>query len=91
MGILHGGASLALAETIAGYGSVYLLSQDETMVGMQVSGSHVHSARLGNTLTAKAQIIHRGRSTHLWDVEIYTEMGTLVSSVRVLNSILHKR
>ena len=91
MGILHGGASLALAETIAGYGSVYLLSQDETMVGMQVSGSHVHSARLGNTLTAKAKIIHRGRSTHLWDVEIYTEMGTLVSSVRVLNSILHKR
>lgn len=91
MGILHGGASLALAETAAGYGSVYLLHSDEGMVGMQVSGSHVHSARVGNLLTAKARIIHRGRSTHLWDVEIYTEMGTLVSSIRVLNSILHKR
>lgn len=91
MGILHGGASLALAETAAGYGSVYLLHSDEAMVGIQVNGNHVHSARLGNLLTAKATIIHRGRSTHLWDVEIYTEMGTLVSSLRVLNSILHKR
>lgn len=91
MGILHGGASLAMAETAAGYGSVYLLNSDEGMVGMQVSGSHVHSAHVGNLLTAKARIIHRGRTTHLWDVEIYTEMGTLVSSIRVTNSILHKR
>lgn len=91
MGILHGGASLALAETVAGYGSIYLLGSDEGMVGMEVCGNHVHSAHLGNLLTAKARIIHRGRTTHLWDVSIYTEMGTLVSSIRVLNSILHKR
>lgn len=91
MGILHGGASLAMAETVAGYGSTVLLKEDEILVGMQVSGNHVHSAHVGDTVTAIGKIIHQGRSSHVWNVDVVTSRGKLVSSIRVVNSILNKR
>lgn len=91
MGILHGGATLALAETAAGYGSTVLLNEGEIMVGMQVSGNHVHSAHTGDTVTAVGKIIHQGKSTHVWNVDVFTQLGKLVSSIRVVNNILNKR
>ncbi|MDR1330474.1 MAG: Cof-type HAD-IIB family hydrolase [Tannerella sp.] len=90
-GILHGGATLALAETVAGLGSMILCLPDEVMVGMQVSGNHVSSAHEGDTVRAVATIIHKGRSSHVWDVNVYTSTDKLISSVRVLNSILKKQ
>ena len=90
-GILHGGATLALAETIAGLGSMILCKPDETMVGMQVSGNHVSSAHEGDTVRAVGTIIHKGRSSHVWNVDIFTSTDKLVSSVRVVNSIIKKR
>ncbi|MDR1780632.1 MAG: Cof-type HAD-IIB family hydrolase [Tannerella sp.] len=89
-GILHGGATLALAETVAGLGSMLLCQPDETMVGMQVSGNHVSTAHEGDTVRAVANIIHKGRSSHVWDVNVYTSTDKLISSVRVLNSILRR-
>lgn len=90
-GILHGGASLALAETVAGMGSMILCPPDETAVGMQVSGNHVSSAREGDTVRAIGSLIHKGRSTHVWNVDIFTSEGKLVSSVRVVNCIIKRR
>ena len=90
-GILHGGASLALAETVAGLGSMILCQPDEMMVGMQVSGNHVSSAHEGDTVRAVATVIHQGRSSHVWDVNIYPSTDKLVSSVRVVNSVMKKR
>ncbi|MDR2121173.1 MAG: Cof-type HAD-IIB family hydrolase [Tannerella sp.] len=89
-GILHGGATLALAETVAGLGSMLLCRPDEVMVGMQVSGNHVSSAHEGDTVRAVASIIHKGRTSHVWDVQVFTSTDKLISSVRVLNSILKK-
>lgn len=92
MGILHGGANLALAETLAGIGSVVLVEPGEIQVGMQVSGNHVASALEGDVMRAEARILHQGRSTHVWSVEIYsTKSGKLICTVRVLNSILKQR
>ncbi len=91
MGILHGGASLALAETLAGYGSLVLLHNNEIQVGMQVSGNHISTAHEGDVVKGIATIIHRGRSTHLWNVEIRSEADEVICSARVLNSILKKR
>lgn len=91
MGILHGGASLALAETVAGYGSVVLLKSNEIQVGMQVSGNHLHSAHEGETVRAIGKIIHQGRSTHVWNVDVVNESGDIICSARVVNSILKKR
>lgn len=90
-GILHGGATLALAETVAGLGSMILAKPDEIVVGMQVSGSHVSSAHEGDTVRAVGTIIHKGRSSHVWNVDIFTSTDKLVSTVRVINSILKKK
>ncbi len=91
MGILHGGASLALAETVAGFGSVILLDEDEMQVGMQVSGNHISSAHEGEVVKAIGTIIHKGKSSHVWNVDITTQGGKIISTVRVVNSILRKR
>lgn len=90
-GILHGGATLALAETVAGLGSMIICKPDEKMVGMQVSGNHVSSAHEGDTVRAVGTLIHRGYSSHVWNVDIFTSTDKLVSSIRVLNSIMRKR
>lgn len=90
-GILHGGASLALAETVAGLGSMILCQPDEIIVGMQVSGNHVSSAHEGDTVRAVGTIIHKGRSSHVWNVDVFTSTDKLVSSIRVVNSVLKKK
>ena len=59
-GILHGGATLALAETVAGLGSMIICESDEIVVGMQVSGNHISSAHEGDTVRAVATIVHKG-------------------------------
>lgn len=90
-GVLHGGATLALAETVAGLGSMLICAPDEMAFGMQVSGNHVSSAVEGDTVRAVCTIIHRGRSSHVWNVDIFTSTDKLVSSIRVTNSVLKRR
>lgn len=81
-GILHGGATLALAETVAGLGSMIICESDEIVVGMQVSGNHISSAHEGDTVRAVATIVHKGRSSHVWNVDVFTSTNKLVSSIR---------
>ncbi|MFA7494351.1 MAG: Cof-type HAD-IIB family hydrolase [Proteiniphilum sp.] len=90
-GILHGGATLALAETVAGMGSMLICEPDEISVGMQISGNHISSAHEGDTVRAVGTIIHKGRSSHVWNVDIFTSTDKLISSIRVVNSVLKKR
>lgn len=90
-GILHGGATLALAETVAGMGSMILCQPDEMVVGMQVSGNHISSALEGDTVRAVGTIVHKGRSSHVWNVDVFTSTNKLVSTVRVVNSVMKKR
>lgn len=67
-----------------------LARPDETVVGMQVSGNHISSAHEGDTVRAVATVIHAGRSSHVWNVDIFTSTGKLVSSIRVLNAVIKK-
>lgn len=90
-GILHGGATLALAETVAGLGSMVICQPDEIVVGMQVSGNHISSAHEGDTVRAVGTIVHKGRSSHIWNVDVFTSTDKLVSSIRVVNSVIKKR
>lgn len=90
-GILHGGATLALAETVAGLGSMLLVKPDEIVVGMQVSGNHISSAHEGDTVRAVGTIVHKGRSSHVWNVDVFTSTDRLVSSIRVVNSVMKKK
>ena len=90
-GVLHGGASMALAETIAGVGSLANIADDEHAVGQQVSVNHVSAATMGDTVKAVATLVHRGRSSHVWHVDIISQTtGKLVSTAQVLYCILKK-
>lgn len=88
-GFLSGGATLALAETLAGVGSCALCPKNICM-GINVNGNHVHAAHFGETVTATARIIHKGYQTHVWQVEVRNEEGELVSNVSVTNFIVQK-
>ena len=91
MGFLHGGASLALAETIASGGSYLLVDPEKYHVfGLQVSGNHISTVSEG-MLFARADIIHRGRTTHVWDVKIKDQKGKLICISRVTMMIVRKK
>lgn len=88
--ILHGGASLALAETIASLGSVMLVDLSEYDVrGASVTANHIGSARNGQVI-GEARILHHGKITHVWDVEIKDEKGNGISLARVTIVVVKK-
>lgn len=86
-GFLSGGASLALAENVAGVGST-ALCPDCACVGIEVSGSHVKAVAEGDTVMAFARLSHRGNTLHVWNVEIRNSAGELISTVRVTNYVI---
>ena len=86
-GFLSGGASLALAENLAGVGSCALCPKC-ACVGIEVSGSHVKAVAEGDTVTAYARLLHKGTTLHVWSVDIRDMAGDLISNVRVTNYVL---
>ena len=90
-GILNGGASLALAEMVAGHGSVPLCSSTEMPCGIQVSANHVGMVKTGSYVVATGRLIHRGRTTHIWNVDITSPEGKLISTARIVNQIVKRR
>ena len=90
-GFLSGGASLALAETLAGYGSLALCEEGEVPLGVQVSANHVHAVPLGGKVKAVARLLSRTRTLHVWNVDITDEEGRLVSTSRVTNCIKKRK
>jgi len=88
MGILHGGSSLALAETIGSIGSALIVDLEKNEVrGSHMSANHVRAAKC-DWVYAKAVIIHRGRNTHVWNIDIFDEADQLVSTCRLTNFII---
>ena len=87
-GILHGGANLALAETIAGLGSAILVDLKKYAVsGAQVSANHVGTANSG-WVYAEGKLIHKGKNTNVWNIDIRNEKGKLLSTCRLTNFII---
>ena len=86
-GILAGGSSLALAETVAGFASLRLCPKGKQCFGIQISANHIAMVKDGDTVTATARPIHLGRTTHIWNVDVVSSKGKLISSVRVTNFI----
>lgn len=89
-GFLSGGASLALAENVAGVGSS-ALCPGCACVGIEVSGSHVKAVCEGDTVTAYARMLHQGSTLHVWNVDIKDTAGDLISNVRVTNYIIRQQ
>lgn len=89
-GLLHGGANLALAETIAGFGSMLTVDiQEYDVRGIQVSANHTGKAENG-LVYARAEILHLGKRTHVWNVDMKSESGKLLSTARVTNMIVKR-
>jgi uncharacterized protein (TIGR00369 family) len=77
-GLLHGGASVALAETVASAAGLMQVDHEkETVVGLEINANHLRAKRDG-VVTAVATPVHIGRKTHVWDVRITDEEGKLV-------------
>ncbi|HQT91014.1 MAG TPA: hotdog fold thioesterase [Candidatus Kryptobacter bacterium] len=90
-GILHGGASAALAETLGSMaGALVLDPEKEYCVGMEINANHVRSVRSGYVY-GKATPIHIGRKTHIWEIRIEDESGKLVCISRLTLAIISKK
>lgn len=91
MRLLHGGASIALAETLGSAGSMSLIDPSKYyVVGMQLSANHLASVSSG-LVTGKARILHKGKSTHVWDIVVRAEDGKTLLACRLTNMIIRKK
>lgn len=90
-GVLHGGASVALAESVGSMGAFFFLNSEEIIIrGIEIAANHVKSVRDGYVY-AHASIVHKGRTTQLWQIKITNEEGDLVSLVKLTTISLPKR
>lgn len=90
-GLLHGGASAALAETIGSVASMLCIDTDKQIcVGIEINCNHVRGKKEG-IVTAKASPLHIGATMHVWDIKITDERGKLVCISRLTVSVLKKR
>lgn len=87
-GRLHGGASMALAESVGSAGSVAITDNDAFMVlGVEISGSHV-ATTTENEVFGIGTIVHRGKTQHVWEIRIEDRTGKLISLCRLTNRIV---
>ncbi len=90
-GLLHGGASVSLAETLGSIGSALVIDMDlYQCVGLEINANHIRSASEG-LVTGIASPIHLGNSTHVWDIKIYDEKERLLCISRLTVAILQKK
>ncbi|KMY51677.1 hotdog fold thioesterase [Peribacillus loiseleuriae] len=88
VGLLHGGASVALAETAASIGGYELVDKSkEAVVGLEINANHIKGKRSG-MVTAEANILHRGKTTMVWDIKIRDEEEQLISVSRCTLAVI---
>jgi 1,4-dihydroxy-2-naphthoyl-CoA hydrolase len=91
MGLLHGGATVALAESVGSAASLLFINAEKQEArGIEISANHLRSKREG-TVFCTAKILHQGRSIHLWEIKITDEQGKLISLCKLTNMILPRR
>jgi len=91
MGLLHGGASVALAESVGSAASImYINPEKQEVRGIEISANHVRSKRDG-IVFGTARIVHKGRSIHLWEIKITDEQDRLISICKLTTMVLPKR
>lgn len=90
-GVLHGGAMVALAESVGSAASfMFLDGQNFYVRGIEISANHVKSKREG-MVYAKATFIHKGRTTQLWNIDVVDEEDALISKVKLTTIALPKK
>lgn len=89
-GYLHGGASVALAESVASVGAYQLIDQkNEICFGLEINANHIRPKRDGNVY-AKGTIAHHGRTTQVWEIKIFDENNKLICISRCTIAVVPK-
>jgi uncharacterized protein (TIGR00369 family) len=90
MGLLHGGATVALAESVGSAASHMFIDNSAFIVkGIEITANHLKSKKEG-VVTATATVLHKGKTTHLWKIEVTDEEGKLISFCKLTNIVLPK-
>lgn len=90
-GLLHGGASVALAETVASVGAFELIDKEnEAAVGLEINANHIRAKREG-IVTAVGTVIHQGKTTMVWDIKIMDEEENLVCISRCTIAVIKRK
>ena len=90
-GYLHGGASVALAETVASIGAAVLIDNEkEICFGLEINANHIRSKQDG-VVTATAEVVHRGKSTMVWTIDIVDEEEKLICMSRCTVAVVPKK
>ncbi|PLR79362.1 esterase [Bacillus sp. V3-13] len=90
-GLLHGGASVALAETVASIGAYELVDKEtEAVAGLEINANHVRGKTDG-VVTARATVLHHGKTTMVWDIKIVDEQEKLICVSRCTMAVLQRK
>lgn len=87
MGVLHGGVSVVLAETLGSCGAALAMPENTQLVGLDINANHIRGVTKG-WVEGKATPLHLGRRTHVWGIDITDEQGRLVCISRLTVAIL---
>lgn len=89
-GLLHGGASVLLAETLGSTAGGLCVGEDEGVVGIEINANHLAAVREG-VVTGTARPLHVGRSTQVWDIRIEDAAGRLACTSRLTLAVIRRR
>ncbi|MGV8111548.1 MAG: hotdog fold thioesterase [Lentimicrobium sp.] len=88
-GLLHGGASTALAETLGSMGSVAIMGRKHAIVGIEINANHIRKVKEGH-VHGKATLVMRSRRLHIWEVKIHNDAGALVCLSRLTIMVIEQ-
>lgn len=90
-GLLHGGASVALAETVASVGAFELVDKEnEVVVGLEINANHIRAKKDG-IVTAVGTVLHQGKTTMVWDIKITDENENLICVSRCTMAVIKRK
>ena len=90
LGLLHGGASVLLAETLVSFAATFVVGTDRRCVGMEINANHLRPATRG-FVTGRVQPVRVGRSLHVWNIEIRDEDARLICVSRITIAVVPRR
>ena len=89
-GLLHGGVSVVLAETLGSCGAIYCAPPGHRVVGLDINANHIRAAKSG-WVTGRTTPVHIGRSTQVWAIEMHDDAGELTCVSRITMAVLGPR
>ena len=90
LGLLHGGASVALAETLGSVAATLCVDENKFCVGLEINANHVKGVRNG-VVKGTTRPIHIGKQTHVWEIRISNELNELICISRITMAVLEKK